>query len=110
MCHSKRIGNILLRLDYFGIIMHIGGNFVIGHYYFWFCQWTWQRVYLSIIPALYAAGTVLPMLDCFLSPHRRRLKMVLFGLVGVACFGPIAHWAVVRISSSLLFIILLFSV
>ena len=107
MCHSRRVSLILLRLDYFGVILHIGGNFVIGHYYFWYCDWTWQRVYLSVIPPLYAAGTILPMLDCFLSPRRRRMRMIIFIVLALACFGPVLHWTVVRAVCHAVFVVFL---
>jgi len=94
-CHSKWICELLLRFDYMGVIMHIGGNMIIGHYYFWQCENTWLRIYLSIIPPLYAAGTILPMFDCFMQAKHRNLRMVLFLLVGVCCVLPVIHWGVI---------------
>eukprot|EP00128_Syssomonas_multiformis_P000102 Colp12_sorted_trinity150504_noHs@18609 len=89
-CINERVYDILLRFDFSGIGILIGGSFITGTYFGFLCHPPAQQLYVSIFSVI---GSIVAM-STFI-PSFTNLRIYVFvGMIALSVF-PLSHWVAV---------------
>merc|ERR1712106_379674 len=81
-CHSQPVNRHFKKLDYTGIVCLIVGSFVPFLYYGFYCQPLIRQLYLVVIIVLGLCTMCVIMMDRFGSPEYKKVRALLFVLLG----------------------------
>ena len=85
--YSEKLYKILSKLDYGGILFLIAGSCYPPYYFFYYCEPTFQKIYLSFITIVYS------LTPSFTNPNYRKIRGIIFLTIGISTAFPILHLA-----------------
>lgn len=91
MCHSQRLSNLWLRIDYVGILTLIAGSFYSGIYVGYYCETTLRNTYWTMITTLAAITSTLVLHPKLQGLRYRTLRTWAFIITALSGFAPITH-------------------
>ncbi|KIW85526.1 hypothetical protein Z517_00918 [Fonsecaea pedrosoi CBS 271.37] len=91
LCHSKDVENLMLRVDYVGILTLILGSFFSGIYVGFYCEPLLRWVYWSMIISLSLVTATLVLHPRLQGLKYRTLRAWAFILTALSGFAPIIH-------------------
>ncbi|KIW95450.1 uncharacterized protein Z519_04034 [Cladophialophora bantiana CBS 173.52] len=91
ICHSEDIENLMLRVDYVGILTLILGSFFSGIYVGFYCEPLLRRVYWSMIISLSLITAILVLHPKLQGLKYRSHRTWAFISTGLSGFAPIIH-------------------
>lgn len=90
-CHSERLSDIMLKLDYAGIAALITTSVYPSVYYSFMCYPFFRNLYLISITILGIAAVVASLFPVFQKPEFRTIRAMLFTGMGLFGILPILH-------------------
>jgi channel protein (hemolysin III family) len=90
-CHSLSMFKAMVRIDYSGIALLIGGSYFPWLYYNFYCLGSWQQVYLTSVVLIGSATFFLSLLEFFSRPQFNTIRIFTFIGFGAFCVVPTAH-------------------
>ena len=91
--YSEKIYKILSKLDYGGILFLIAGSCYPPYYFFYYCEPTFQKIYLSFITIFSICVFVYSLTPSFTNPNYRKIRGIIFLTIGISTAFPILHLA-----------------
>jgi adiponectin receptor len=91
ICHSKEVENLMLRVDYVGILTLILGSFFSGIYVGFYCEPLLCRTYWAMIISLSVVTATLVLHPRLQGLKYRTLRTWTFILTALSGFAPIIH-------------------
>ena len=91
--YSEKLYKILSKLDYGGILFLIAGSCYPPYYFFYYCEPTFQKIYLSFITIFSICVFVYSLTPSFTNPNYRKIRGIIFLTIGVSTAFPILHLA-----------------
>ena len=91
--YSEKLYKILSKLDYGGILFLIAGSCYPPYYFFYYCEPTFQKIYLSFITIFSICVFVYSLTPSFTNPNYRKIRGTIFLTIGVSTAFPILHLA-----------------
>ncbi|BBN18145.1 adiponectin receptor [Marchantia polymorpha subsp. ruderalis] len=91
LCHSQRVANLLLKLDYIGIAYLIAASFYPPVYYTFMCNPTLRNTYLIGITCLGLLTVAVSLLPMFQTHQFRPFRAILFASMGISGIVPCIH-------------------
>jgi len=91
-CVSEKASLKLCACDFAGILILIGGSYISGLYYGFFCMQLMRHIYIGVITAVTVFGAYCSCCSWFYTYEFRHLRIGVFG--GLAGLGivPTIHW------------------
>ncbi|BFI41548.1 adiponectin receptor [Marchantia polymorpha subsp. ruderalis] len=90
-CHSQRMANLLLKLDYIGIAYLIAASFYPPVYYTFMCNPTLRNTYLIGITCLGLCTIAVSLMPMFQTHQFRPFRAILFASMGISGIVPCVH-------------------
>ncbi|KAI9206630.1 adiponectin receptor protein 1 [Polychytrium aggregatum] len=90
-CHSEKVSVAWNKADYVGIVFLIVGSFVPALYYAFYCQTTFQAVYITSMVVLGTGTIVISVSKHFSRPQYRQTRAILFTSLGLSGIIPVLH-------------------
>ncbi len=91
--YSEKLYKILSKLDYGGILFLIAGSCYPPYYFFYYCEPTFQKIYLSFITIFSICVFVYSLTPSFTNPNYRKIRGIIFLTIGISTAFPILHLA-----------------
>jgi adiponectin receptor len=96
--HSKHVHEFLNRLDYAGISILISGSCIPPYFYFFYCEMSiiylfleFRMIYLTSISVLAISVFIYSLNPNFTTPNRRKLRGIIFLILGICTAIPFGH-------------------
>ena len=91
--YSEKLYKILSKLDYGGILFLIAGSCYPPYYFFYYCEPTFQKIYLSFITIFSICVFVYSLTPSFTNKNYRKIRGTIFLTIGISTAFPILHLA-----------------
>ena len=91
--YSEKLYKILSKLDYGGILFLIAGSCYPPYYFFYYCEPTFQKIYLSFITIFSICVFIYSLTPSFTNPNYRKIRGIIFLTIGISTAFPILHLA-----------------
>ena len=91
--YSEKLYRILSKLDYGGILFLIAGSCYPPYYFFYYCEPTFQKIYLSFITIFSICVFVYSLTPSFTNKNYRKIRGTIFLTIGISTAFPILHLA-----------------
>ena len=91
--YSAKLYKILSKLDYGGILFLIAGSCYPPYYFFFYCEPTFQKIYLSFITIFSICVFIYSLTPSFTNPNYRKIRGIIFLTIGISTAFPILHLA-----------------
>ena len=91
--YSEKLYRILSKLDYGGILFLIAGSCYPPYYFFYYCEPTFQKIYLSFITIFSICVFIYSLTPSFTNKSHRIIRGTIFLTIGISTAFPILHLA-----------------
>lgn len=91
--YSEKLYKILSKLDYGGILFLIAGSCYPPYYFFYYCEPTFQKIYLSFITIFSICVFIYSLTPSFTNKSHRKIRGTIFLTIGISTAFPILHLA-----------------
>ena len=91
--YSEKLYRILSKLDYGGILFLIAGSCYPPYYFFYYCEPTFQKIYLSFITIFSICVFIYSLTPSFTNKSHRKIRGTIFLTIGISTAFPILHLA-----------------